>query len=98
MRFEGSVKILFEEVVRVTNLKSIDNRQGTIRIYNSYADLQIGGGYRIFAYDEVTDRLKERLIQEVQNQSNCDVPDMLYIESTIGNFSMADMYPHKHET
>ena len=98
MSFEDFVKTQFDDGVKITNLKSIYNKQGTISIYNSNTDLQIGGGYRIFAYDEVTDRLKERLIQEVQNQSNGDVPDMLYIESTIGNFSMADMYPHKHET
>src|SRR5699024_2694171 len=98
MSFEDFVKTQCDDVVKITNLKTTNNKKDTKSINNRNKDLKIRGVNQILTYDEVTDRLKESIIQEIQNQSNGDEPDMLYIESTIGNFSMADMYPHKHET
>ena len=42
------------------------------------------------------DDLKEQLFSEIRENTRNDEPDAMYIESNIGTFSMADVYPMKH--
>ena len=98
MAFEKFIDTQFSDGKKITNTKSIYNKQGTISIYESTTDLQVGKGYRIFSYDERLDDLKEKMFKEIEETHNGDMDDMLYIESSIGSFSMSDVYPHEFET
>src|SRR5699024_2778001 len=98
MTFEKFIETQFSDGKIITNTKSIYNKQETISIYESTTDLQKGTGYRIFSYDERIDDLKEKMFKEIEEKYNGDMDDMLYIESSIGTFSMSEVYPHNHET
>lgn len=98
MSFEKFVETQFTDGVNIKNTKSIFNKQGTISIYDSHTKLQTGNGYRLFAHDELIESMKKQMLEDIKLNGDGSVPDMLYIESNIGTFSMSDLYPHKNET
>lgn len=96
MDFETFIKTQFSEGVEVKNNKGILNAQGTISIYPSITKLDRGFGYRMFANDPHADERKEKMFKEIR-ESEFDVSDVMYIESSFGTFSLADIYPHNEE-
>lgn len=97
MSFEEFIRTQFSDGVELHNLKSIYNNQGTISIYPSTTKLEIGNGYRIHASGEHYDKMKKKLIEEVGNQLSEFNNDVLYIESTIGTFSLSELFPLTHD-
>src|SRR5699024_7329405 len=65
MSFEKFVETQFSDGVDIKNTKSIYNKQGVISIYESSTTLQVGKGYRVFAYDPVFDEMKEKMFEEI---------------------------------
>lgn len=95
--FETFVKDQFSDNVQIVNQKSIYNKQGTISIYKGKTDLKKGSGYRVFSYDERLDNLKNEMMEEIRNSGDGSIPDLLYIESNLGSFSMSELFPHEHD-
>lgn len=97
MSFEKFIETQFSDGVTVKNLKSIYNNQKTISLYESETELSIGQGYRMFAYDESYENQKRNMFKEIRNEMKGEVPDLLYIESSIGTFSLSELYPVTNE-
>lgn len=95
--FETFIEEQFSPGVTVHNLKSIYNNGGTISLYPSETVLDLGKRYRVYAYNPKFDDLKEEMFQEIRDNTKNDEADAMYIESNLGTFSMADVYPVKHE-
>lgn len=98
MTFEKFIETQFSDGVKIKNQKSIYNKQGTISIYDSTTELKEGGGYRVFSFDPFHEELKEKMFEEIRNSGDGSTPDLLYIESNLGNFSMSEVFPVEHET
>ena len=94
--FDTFIEEQFSPGVTVHNLKSIYNNSGTISFYPSETVLDLGSKYRVYAYNPKFDDLKEQLFSDIRKNTRNDEPDAMYIESSIGTFSMADVYPMKH--
>lgn len=97
MPFEEFIETQFNNGAVIHNTKSIFNDQGTISIYPSKTVLDIGQGYRLFTDDPNFQKNKEKLLEEIRNETGGNIEDALYIESSLGTFSMSDMYPLTHE-
>ena len=97
MTFEDFINTQFSDGVTIQNLKSIYNDDETISLYPSETKLEVGRGYRIMTNSPHYDALKEKIFEEVKKESDRIDDDVLYIESVIGTFSMADLYPFEHE-
>lgn len=97
MTFEEFIRTQFSDGVEVKTLKSIYNNQQTISIYESLTKLEVGKGYRIRSSGKMYDHLKENMFEEIRKQSDDLNSDVLYIESTIGTFSLSDIFPYKNE-
>lgn len=95
--FNEFVQTQFSEGITINNNKSIYNSQGTISIYPSETELDIGQGYRIFATDELFETKKEMLFDEIRKETQGNEEDMLYIESSLGTFSLSELYPFTNE-
>lgn len=96
MSFEKFIETQFSDGIQVHNTKSIMNKQGTISIYPSTTNLEIGKGYPIYAYDENLDKLRESIKKQVRDVMKDGGDDALFIESNIGTFSLAELTPYKH--
>lgn len=96
--FEEFVSKQFTNNVDIKNLKSIFNNQGTISIYDSTTTLKVGKGYRLYAYDELHEQMKQQMIQEIRDSGDGSTNDLLYIESNLGTFSEQDVFPHEYES
>lgn len=97
MPFEQFIETQFSEGVTVHNNKSIYNDQGTISIYPSKTVLDKGQGYRLFSSDKNFEEKKERLFDEIRQDTGGNMEDALFIESSLGTFSMSELYPLTHE-
>ena len=97
MSFEEFVETQFSDGVEVKTTKSIYNKQKTISIYPSNTKLEVGKGYRIKSESPFFDKLKDKMMEEIKQHADDFNDDVLYIESTIGTFSVADLYPFENE-
>lgn len=97
MSFEQFIETQFSDGVTVNNLKSIYNRDETISIYPSHTKLEIGGGYAIYTNNSLNDRLESKILSEIKEHESEFTDDFLYVETTIGTYSLSDLYPYTHE-
>lgn len=97
MSFDEFIKTQFSDGVTIQTNKAIYNEQGTISIYPASTELSIGQGYRIFSYDENYDTFKQKLFNKIREEMEGNTPDIMYIESTLGTFSLSDLYPVTNE-
>lgn len=95
--FNQFVKEEFSEGVEVKNLKGIYNKGKTISLYESSTKLDKGYFYKNRMYNPAFDNMKKSMFDEIRKQSNFDEDDVLYIESSIGTFSLTELYPVTHE-
>lgn len=98
MTFEKFIETQFSEGVEIPTKKSIYNRGETISIYPSITKLELGAGYRIHASGTLYDELKAQMFKEIRENIDVFTSDVLYVESIIGSFSLADAFPIEHET
>src|SRR5690606_6866320 len=98
MLFEEFIKTQFSDGVEIQTLKSIYNKQGTISLYPSTVKLEAGGGYRIMSGGKLYEQLKKRIFDEVRAVYDPFTDEGLYVETMIGTYSIADIYPFTHET
>lgn len=97
MSFKKFIETQFSDGATIPNQKSIYNKQGTISIYDSETTLKVGQGYRLFAHDEMYNKMYENMINEIKNSGDGSIPDLLYIESNLGSFSMSDIFSHEYD-
>lgn len=97
MTFERFIETQFSDGIKINNLKSIYNKQGTISIYPSTTKLEVGKGYRIKSNGKYYNKMKEHIFKQAKEQAEDTSSDVLYIESTIGTFSLSELYPYTHE-
>lgn len=97
MSFEKFIKTQFSHGSEIDVLKSIYNEDETISIYPAKTKLEVGGGYRIRTNSKVYDTMKEIMFKQIKEQGIEADSDVLYIESTLGTFSLSELYPLKHE-
>lgn len=91
--FEDFIKNDFHHGKLVYNNKSIYNEQGTISIYPSATNIEKGEDYPTLFTDILEDE-KESILNEIRaSYDPSEFEDILYIESTVGIFSMNDLYP-----
>lgn len=95
--FSEFVEKQFSDGVVINNKKAIFNKQGTISIYPSKTELQIGKPYMITVNNPLLDDMKKRMLEEIRQEKN-SLDDVMYIESNLGTFSQSDLYPINHET
>lgn len=98
MTFEKFVQTQFSEGVEIPTIKSIYNETETISIYPSMTKLELGTGYRIQTVNKLYLEMKEIIKKQVKENIDKFTDDVLYIESDIGTFSLADFFPLTHET
>lgn len=93
--FEHFIENEFHHGATVYNMKSILNEQGKISIYPSKTDIEEGDDYPIL-FSVWLDKLKEDLFERVRQDfiATGNANDLLYIESSIGSFSISDIFPH----
>lgn len=97
MTFEKFIETQFSNGSELEVLKSIYNDQQTISIYPSKTVLEVGGGYRVRTNSQVYDTMKEIMLKQIKEQGVTGESDVLYIESTIGTFSLSELFPLTHE-
>ena len=97
MTFDRFIETQFSDGIKINNLKSIYNKQGTISIYPSTTKLEVGKGYRIKSNGKYYNKMKEHIFKQAKEQAEDTSSDVLYIESTIGTFSLSELYPYTHE-
>lgn len=97
MPFTKFIQTQFSQGCEVQTLKSIYNNQETISLYPSVTKLEVGKGYRIISNDPYSDRLKEQMFTELRKKADTFTDDALYIESSIGTFSITDVFPLTHD-
>ncbi|MDN6629992.1 MAG: hypothetical protein L0K90_01895, partial [Staphylococcus equorum] len=94
--FDDFIKTQFSHGVEIETLKSIYNQDRTISLYPSITKLEVGGGYRIMSNNKMYEMIKENMFKEIRNNAPDDETDILYIESSIGTFSLSEIYPFTH--
>lgn len=97
MDFETFIKTQFSDGVEIETVKSIYNNDRTISIYPSITKLEIGKGYRLHTGGKQYDKLKQEMFNDIKQQEQHFNSDVLYIESTLGTFSLSELYPFTHE-
>jgi hypothetical protein len=95
--FEQFIKEQFSDGVEIQTTKSIYNNQETISIYPSKTKLEVGKGYRVYASGKLYDKMKAKMFEDIRKEVDQFKSDVLYIESTLGTFSLSDLYPFTHE-
>lgn len=98
MSFEEFIKTQFSDGVKLPTTKSIYNEEQTISIYPSITKLEVGKGYRLHASGALYDKLKAKIFKEIRENIDDFTSDVLYIESIVGTFTIADIFPVEHET
>jgi len=97
MSFEDFITTQFSDGAVVDTLKSIYTKNETIAIYPSKTKLEIGKGYRLKSAGKKFDKMKEEMFDEIRKLGDTMTSDVLYIESTLGVFSLSDIYPFQNE-
>lgn len=95
LSFKEFIRVQFSVGAKIQNTKSIYTEYETIAIYESHTLLDKGGYYPTYSntgfYDD-KQKLFEDIREYLKNSENETLDDLLYIESTIGSFSFADVY------
>lgn len=97
MSFEDFINTQFSDGAVVDTLKSIYTKNETIAIYPSKTKLEMGKGYRLKSAGKKFDKMKEDMFNEIRKLGDTMTSDVLYIESTLGVFSLSDIYPFENE-
>lgn len=97
LSFDEFIDTQFSHGVEIENTKSIYNSDRTISIYPSKTRLEVGGGYRIHTNNKLFDGLKKRILSQIKESVDEFTSDVLYIESSIGTFSLSDVFPYTNE-
>ena len=97
MDFNKFIETQFSDGVEIKTLKSIYNNDETISIYPSITRLEVGKGYRIKTNSQWYEKEKNQIFSEIKEHIDEFTNDVLYIESTIGTFSINDIFPITHE-
>lgn len=97
MDFEDFINTQFCDGAVVDTLKSIYTKYETIAIYPSKTKLEIGKGYRLRSEGKVFEDMKKKMFEDIRKEGDLMTSDVLYIESTLGTFSLADVYPFENE-
>ena len=91
--FDDFINNDFHDGAVIYNNKSIYNKQGTISIYPSKTNIDMGSDYPTFFSDDL-EKEKENMFEEIKkNYDPQDYDDILYIESHLGIFAINDLYP-----
>ena len=94
--FEDFINNDFHHGAVIYNNKSIYNKQGTISIYPSETHIEMGQDYPTY-FSDMLEEEKQQMFEEIrQNYDPTDYEDILYIESSLGIFSINDIYPVTH--
>lgn len=97
MDFIDFIDSQFSHGVEIKNTKSIYNQQGTISIYPSTTVLDLGLGYPVFSNDGYMDKLRDRIKKIAREEMIEGWEDVMYIESSIGTFSLSELTPVKND-
>lgn len=95
--FESFVKNEFHDGAFIHNTKSILNEQGTISIYESTTNIEIGNQYKTKT-NELSTFLGIANIKKEILEKGINLDDALYIESDIGTFSISELFPKEEST
>lgn len=95
--FNEFIEKQFSHGVNIKNIKGIYNEQGTISIYESTTNLEIGKPYRVYTNDLEYDKKKKQVLEQAKKELEETEEQGLYIESNIGTFSISELYPVTHE-
>lgn len=94
--FEDFINNDFHHGAVIYNNKSIYNKQGTISIYPSETHIEMGQDYPTY-FSDMLEEEKQQMFEEIrQDYDPTDYDDILYIESSLGIFSINDIYPVTH--
>lgn len=96
MNFDEFVNTQFHAGAKISNNKGIVNEQGTVSIYPSITELDKGNNYPMYAEDVYYKQALENMFEKIRAEE-INESDGLYIESSLGSFSLADIYPAQHE-
>ena len=96
--FDTFIETQFSDGVTIQTTKSIFTKQEQIAIYPSITKLEVGKGYRIYSNSDYYDTVKDHIFKEVKKNIHEFDDDVLYIESEIGTFSLADVTPYENTT
>ena len=95
--FDTFIKTQFKNGATIETLKSIYNNDQVISLYPSTTVLEVGKGYRLHAQSKQYDKDKKEIFEGVKKELDEFDSDVLYIESTIGSFSITDVFEHVNE-
>lgn len=97
LSFPKFIETQFSDGIELDVLKSIYNEQRTISIYPAKTKLELGKGYRLKTHDPKFEEEKQKMFDEIKKAYKDGIEsDILYIESTIGTFSMQELFPFKN--
>lgn len=91
--FDEFITNEFHHGKTVYNNKSIYNEQGTITIYPSKTFIEKGQNYDYYFTKELEEKRQYVLKDARKNYDDVNADDILYIESEVGTFSFADLFP-----
>lgn len=97
MPFEEFISTQFHHGATIKNTKSIFNKQQTISIYESETVIERGSTYPTH-FSQFIETAREKLLDRIREETDGILDDAMYIESEIGTFSQADLFPVKNQT
>lgn len=93
MTFDEFIEKEFYEGATVSNNKSIYNEQGTISIYPSKTHIDKGENYPTKYTPKLTEQRKQVINEAKKGFDFSKWDDVIYIETSVGSFSISDLYP-----
>lgn len=93
MSFDEFIENEFYEGATVSNNKSIYNEQGTISIYPSKTHIEKGENYPTKYTPKLTEQRKQVINEAKKDFDFSKWDDVIYIETSVGSFSISDLYP-----
>lgn len=93
MSFDEFIENEFYEGATVSNNKSIYNEQGTISIYPSKTHIDKGENYPTKYTPKLTEQRKQVINEAKKDFDFSKWDDVIYIETSVGSFSISDLYP-----
>lgn len=93
MSFDEFIENEFYEGATVSNNKSIYNEQGTISIYPSKTHIDKGENYPDKYTPKLTEQRKQVIKEAKKDFDFSKWDDVIYIETSVGSFSISDLYP-----
>lgn len=93
MSFDEFIENEFYEGATVSNNKSIYNEQKTISIYPSKTHIDKGENYPTKYTPKLTEQRKQVINEAKKDFDFSKWDDVIYIETSVGSFSISDLYP-----